>query len=323
MKRICIVLIYLVFSSLIYADNFTQSWWFKNPKGWFWYNEDNLTGEISKQIKDNITAAVMHNSKAKRKKSAKEELKKFREYVEEVKARAVLYPTYENVKKWMEVNKAILDRSKNFALVSRAVLYSNPYLDMNRLYPSSKVGVELRRKNEFLKIKATLKKLSDKLGLLVFFSESCPYCMKQLQAIKYFMLDYPFFTVFLFGKEKTACEIFEVKQLLNQNNNIKCKYDSGLGRFLEINYYPTIYLGIPSQKKYFLLGEGLLTEADIIDRLLVIGNYNKIISDEDLPLVYRKIKENILNINRLLLEYKKLQEENKKILYQVKNENVN
>ena len=301
MKRKTIAFALMFFVLLAWMKNlrakeaFENSWWFKKPKGWFWYS-----------LLDNKTNHSTQMSRKKRKPKKEndpiKQLQKFRKYAEKVKARAVLNPTYKNVKEWMKVNKAIMERSKNFALVSREVLYSSPELDFNKKYPISQVGVDIRRKNEILKIKRALRKISNKAGLIIFFSSSCPYCLKQIQAVQSFNFDYPYFTVYFIGKEENACNLIYEMNFKNFEN-IRCRADSGLGIFLKVNYYPTIFLGIPSEKKYFLLGEGLLTESDIIDRLLVIGNYNKIIEDDDLPLIYQKIKNEIVNINKIIKDY--------------------
>ena len=77
--------------------------------------------------------------------TATEEIEAFREYADELKHRAILDPTPENVQAYMEVNKQMAQQAARFAAVWQRVLFGAPHLDANVRRPRTQMGTNIYR----------------------------------------------------------------------------------------------------------------------------------------------------------------------------------
>lgn len=126
----------------------------------------------------------------------KQNIKKFRR-------RAIDNPTPKNVRAYMYLQKAAMDKASRFSAVSSEVTVGDPYLDEKARRPTATYAVNAAQRRANRTSRATLKDLgkTDDVGLLFIFSSDCPYCRTQAPVLKRFgeLYDLPIRAVSLDG----------------------------------------------------------------------------------------------------------------------------
>ena len=107
---------------------------------------------------------------------AAQQLKAIGEHLEELKARAILQPTTENVSEYIAFQRAQLDRASSFADVWRRAIWQNPELDYTLQRPINTVGKRTWSANRTAARDQALAAISERYGVFYFFSSSCAAC---------------------------------------------------------------------------------------------------------------------------------------------------
>ena len=111
-------------------------------------------------------------------------VEQIREKGERLFETALLFPTRENVRAYMEHQKRVLERSEHFSQVWKRVLWETPALDATVDHPVSAAGAEISRNLKRSARDEVIKRIS-RVGKLVFFFRSdCPFCRGQAEVIK-------------------------------------------------------------------------------------------------------------------------------------------
>lgn len=176
MKYGCFVALVL-FSTCSRAED--KSFFDDHERGWHWYEK----------------GAEFDKNKPKKKeeeipKTARADLKKYQEQIDEAKALAVMYPTLENVYNYQKIQFEMINKAGKFAEVWIQNVYKNPELDFTLLSPISQNArhIYLAKKKEDREAK--IKKLSQEYGLFFFFQENCRYCVAFAPIVKSFSEKY-------------------------------------------------------------------------------------------------------------------------------------
>lgn len=111
-----------------------------------------------------------------------------RKHIKEFRDRAINNPTRENVRAYLYLQKAAMDKASRFSQVSSEVTVGDPYLDEKVRRPTATYAVNASQKRAKDATDRTLKELGqkDNVGLLFIFSSDCPYCRTQAPVLKRF-----------------------------------------------------------------------------------------------------------------------------------------
>jgi conjugal transfer pilus assembly protein TraF len=96
--------------------------------------------------------------------------------LDELKARAILDPTEENVIAYVRFQREQLDRASTFSDTWQRALWQNPDLDYTLQRPVSTVGKRAWLDNRKADRDAVLINLGQRYGLFYFFAQSCGAC---------------------------------------------------------------------------------------------------------------------------------------------------
>lgn len=166
-----IFLITLSFSSYAKSSNYCREY----GLGWNFYCQEEKEYESDKK-----------SSVTKNQDDYSEKMAEIKKNLEDKKAKAVIYPTQENIRDYMQYQKLVLDRSSLFADQWRRVLWQNPSLDYTLKRPVSKVAkeswIDERNKN----IAKTIKRINERYGVFFLFSSTCPHCHKYSPILRNF-----------------------------------------------------------------------------------------------------------------------------------------
>jgi conjugal transfer pilus assembly protein TraF len=185
-----------------------------------------------------------------------------RKELDEIRNRAILDPTPENLSAYMFAQKAMVDQAGRFADIWERVLFRTPGLDANQSWPLSQIGGQVAADQKAAQWTGALKEASSRLGFLVVVSDeaSCPLCAKQLEVIRQMQASYGI-TPLVVSKDGSHHPLYPSAS--PDQGQIK-----SLG--LEANPTPFIALVEPRTGQVQPLGSGLLTEDVILERVFVV-----------------------------------------------------
>lgn len=216
----------------------------QKERGWFWYEPFSPRTE---EVQPRTSGRQLT-------------VKDIRERGERLFEAALLSPTRENVRAYMEHQKRVLERSEEFARIWKRVLWESPALDSTVDNPVSVAGAEISKNLRKTARDGVIGKIS-RMGKLVFFFRSdCPFCRGQAEIIKTLerrhgigvlaaSLDgkglHPLYPHFVNGAAQAAR--------------------------LSVEQVPAVFLFVPLQRKIVRIGTGYLTLGEIRRRLHVVG----------------------------------------------------
>ncbi|MDF0490457.1 conjugal transfer protein TraF [Sphingomonas sp. H39-1-10] len=96
--------------------------------------------------------------------------------LDELKARAILEPSEENVIAYVRFQREQLDRASTFSDVWQRALWQNPDLDYTLQRPVSTLGKRAWLDNRRADRDAVLTRLGERYGIFYFFAQSCAAC---------------------------------------------------------------------------------------------------------------------------------------------------
>lgn len=102
-------------------------------------------------------------------KTEKEQMAEIRQKLDDLKVKAVINPTEDNVKNYIKFQQEQTDRAAKFSRVWRRVQWKNPELDYRTRHPSTTEGLSVEYKEISQKKKQALKDLGKRYGLFFFY----------------------------------------------------------------------------------------------------------------------------------------------------------
>ena len=244
MKMILATLVCMFFVFLIGRPALCEPYFDQKERGWFWYEPFPGPGDAAR-LEDREEHMTVEQIKEKG---------------ERLFETALLFPTRENVRAYMEHQKRVLEQSERFSQVWKRVLWETPALDATVDHPVSAAGAEISRSLQRSARDTVIEKIS-RVGKLVFFFRSdCPFCRGQAEVIKTLerrhgigvlpaSLDgrglHPLYPSFVNGRAQAAR--------------------------LGVEKVPALFLFLPSRSKIVRIGTGYLTLGEIRRRLHVVG----------------------------------------------------
>lgn len=186
----------------------------------------------------------------------------FRAQVDELKYRAVLDPTRENVEAYIRIQQAIADQAGAFTDQWQRVLFETPELDPNTKYPLTQAGIGVYQDQMRIARESNLKNVANNSGLMFIFEDSatCGMCRVQGEVLDQVASIY-------------GVNVLAVSKDGGANEHFPNAYKDG-GRLEELGLAefpaPTLALIDPKTQEVKVIGSGLLTADQIMERVYVI-----------------------------------------------------
>ncbi len=188
----------------------------------------------------------------------------YRAKIEDIKHKAVLDPTPENLLAYMEVNKEMADKAGKFTDVWQRVLFETPRLDANVDYPLAQAGIGVYQDQMRVIQEETFKNVAKTAGILFIFEDDakCGMCRKQGEVLK--------------GIEQMhGISILAVSRDGGQNQYYPdALADNGRLQELGMNAdefpVPTMALIDPKTGQLEMIGSGILAADQLLERVYVI-----------------------------------------------------
>ena len=116
--------------------------------------------------------------------SAADQMKAITAQLDELKARAVLEPTPENVTAYISFQRQQLDRASTFSDVWQRAIWQNPGLDYTLQRPVSTIGKRAWLDNRSADRSAVMQRIGQRYGVFYFYAQSCAACEIQAPILK-------------------------------------------------------------------------------------------------------------------------------------------
>lgn len=108
--------------------------------------------------------------------AASERLVAISKQLDELKARAILEPSQQNVTAYIRFQREQLDRASTFSDVWQRAMWQNPELDYTLQRPVSTLAKRAWIDNRKAEQETTLRNLSRRYGIFYFYAQSCGAC---------------------------------------------------------------------------------------------------------------------------------------------------
>ncbi len=189
---------------------------------------------------------------------AVEELEKIRKDLDARRALAVVHPTPDNIKAYMAAQKVEIDRASFFADVWRRVLWQNAGLNYELKNPMNNSAIKVAARERKVKETRTMTDLAREWGLFFFFRGDCPYCKHMVPTLQWIARQYDV-TILPVSLDGATIE--------GLPPSVR---DNGLSAQLGVEAVPLFVLGNVKTHKMVILGSGVLSLEDFVERIYVL-----------------------------------------------------
>ena len=171
---------------------------------------------------------------------------------------AIIFPTEENIKKYLAFNLENLNRSSFFAESAQKAIWQTPGLNYNLKRPVNSIGKKTWIDEQNKKKKDTALSLNARYGVFFFYRSDCPYCHAYSPVLKNFADSYN----------------LEIKGV-TLNGGILNEFpnsiiDSGQAAKLGITAVPATILFDKQTQEIIPIGYGALSQEELLQQIYVL-----------------------------------------------------
>lgn len=228
----------------------------RNAEGWFWYRDPPVESveEAPRKTGNDFEDAGDPQAAG----DPLDQLKRLQETVARAEAKAVLYPTPENVTEYLRLNQWQLDQSSRFSDVWRRVVWQNPELDYSLRRPVSNLAVHEYQDGRRADRTEAVARVAASHGLFFFFKGSCPYCHAFGPILRRFSERYGIEVLPVSLDGGTLPEFPDPRR------------DTRVASELGVSTVPSLFLVDPQQRNVIPLGSGVMSADELAERIYVL-----------------------------------------------------
>ena len=241
MKQALILCLFFCFPILSFGNDI---FWQQHSAGWHWYHDPHHQKEAVNE-KEIISDPV-------------QTMKSLQATLERALDQAILQPTPQNVTAYIDLQNKVSQQASLFSDVWRRTLWHNPVLDYSLQHPTNQLGKEVYSDNELKQAENAVRALAKTHGLFFFFKGSCPYCHRFAPILKNFAEHFGMAIIPISLDGGTLPEFYNARA------------DNGIAAKLQVSQVPALFAVAPNQQSIILLGYGLMSESELLQRILVL-----------------------------------------------------
>ena len=188
------------------------------------------------------------------------EFEQLQKALEETRHIAVMRPTEANVRRYMELEAQVVARASTFADMAQRIAWASPELDPTlRGRPVNAKALEVFDNLQMAQRSDAIGALGRDHVLLFFFRGDCPYCHAFAPALQAFQARHGIRVVAV-SVDGGAMPGFA-----------DARRDNGISRTLQVSQVPAVYLAQPFTGVITPIGFGVLSEAQLLERIAIVG----------------------------------------------------
>lgn len=233
--------------------------WDDYRRGWHFYEDPELEETVPTPAPPKTSASIAPKTPERR---APElvEFEQLQKRLEEYRNIAIIRPTEVNVRRYMELEARVVRQASHFADVAQRVAWTTPSLDMTlEGRPVNSQAIQVYDREQTLRRQASVATLSKTHVLFFFFRSDCPYCHAFAPTLEAF-------------QARHGIQIVPISVDGGGLPNFpQFRRDNGIAKTLQVAQVPAVYLAEPFTGKITPLGFGVLSEAQLLERITAVS----------------------------------------------------
>lgn len=191
-----------------------------------------------------------------------------REKLPKYRDRALDNPSPSNVRLYLYLQRAMMDKAQRFAKVTQTVVYQSPELDETSRNPITHLAKQAARRQTSKITREVLTDVASRAGIWFFYASNCPYCHTEAPVLRMVEHEYGFkvLPIALDGK------------YLPDSGYTEFVTDRGQSKKLNVVATPTMFLVAPPNS-VVMLGQGVMAKDELEDRIVDLAHQSGWISD--------------------------------------------
>lgn len=180
--------------------------------------------------------------------------------LEETRNIAVMRPTEANVRRYMELEAQVVARASTFADVAQRIAWATPELDPTlQGRPVNAKAVEVFDQLQMAQRSESISALGRDHVLFFFFRGDCPYCHAFAPTLEAF-------------QARHGIKVVAVSMDGGSMPGFRdARRDNGIATTLKVSQVPAVYLAQPFTGKITPIGFGVLSEAQLVERIALVA----------------------------------------------------
>jgi conjugal transfer pilus assembly protein TraF len=202
------------------------------------------------------------------------EFERLQKTVEQTRHIAIMRPTEANVRRYMELEAQVVARASTFADMAQRIAWATPELDPTlQGRPVNAKALEVFEQLQMAQRSDSISALGRDHVLFFFFRGDCPYCHAFAPTLQAFQARHGIRVVAI-SVDGGAMPGFA-----------DARRDNGIANALKVSQVPAVYLAQPFSGVITPIGFGVLSEAQLVERIATVAAVPAQISN---PIVTRQ-----------------------------------
>ena len=240
------------------AQGVTPRYWSDTWRGWHFYEEPEPESKYQPATVARIAPATPAASVAKPPEIA--EFERLQKSLEEKRHIAIMRPTEANVRRYMELEAKVVARASTFADMAQRIAWATPELDPSlQGRPVNSKALEVFDQLEMSQRSESIGALGRDHVLFFFFRGDCPYCHAFAPTLEAFQARHGIRVVAISVDGGSMPGFPDARR------------DNGIATTLQVTQLPAIYLAQPFTGTITPIGFGVLSEAQLVERIAIVG----------------------------------------------------
>jgi conjugal transfer pilus assembly protein TraF len=255
-----IATVFLVTTTMVAAQEERRPYWIDAWRGWHFYEdpeEEPPPDRTSTPPHPRATASRPQGLLMRRPELA--EFERLQSDLEDARKVAVVRPTEANVRRYMEMEAAVVARASTFADVAQRVAWATPQLDPTlQGRPVNAMALEVFEQQRLADRSRAIGDIGRDHVLLFFYRSDCPYCHAFAPTILAFQARH--------GIKVEAVSI-DGGPMPGFDD---ARRDNGIASALQVAQVPAVYLAQPFTGTITPIGFGVLSDAQLLERIAAV-----------------------------------------------------
>jgi conjugal transfer pilus assembly protein TraF len=189
------------------------------------------------------------------------EFERLQKQLEETRHIAIMRPTESNVRRYMELEANVVARASTFADVAQRIAWASPELDPTlQGRPVNAKAVEVFDQLQMGQRSESIATLGRDHVLFFFYRSDCPYCHAFAPTLEAFQSRHGLKVVSISIDGGPIPGFPDARR------------DNGIATSLKVSQVPAVYLAQPFTGKITPIGFGVLSEAQLLERIAVAAS---------------------------------------------------
>lgn len=164
-------LLFMLPMHIAWADR--NPYYVNHAKGWHWYDDPKAKQTEPDQEQDSVS-----------------EMNALRAMIEQSLDKAILHPTKDNIKHYIELQNQVAGNAQDFSTKWKALLMETPQLDYSLKHPTNNMAKQVEQDQSKMAEDQAIRQLAKTGGLFFFYRSSCPYCIRFAPIVRDFVDTY-------------------------------------------------------------------------------------------------------------------------------------